>query len=365
MEALLPLIISLLASILFTTSIIDLGQKKKLFETNSLLKCHKEQVCSLGGISIFAAFWIAIFLTGIVKEIASVELLFVGSFILFLTGVKDDLVGIPPLRRLFIQVAVAGMLFIGGVQLNYLPGISAELPMAVSFLVSIFIMGAIVNALNFIDGINGLAGGLSVISLVSFSLLFYFSGEFALAGMALALTGAVIGFLWFNFGTAKIFMGDNGSTFLGIILSFFFITSLNKSLMPGNFAPFAPAVLLAILIVPLGDLVKVTLTRVADGKSPFKGDRTHIHHILTKMGLSAENTCWLLYGWSAVVILFSMYLLPQNIFIALPILIAIGSLPYVFISLRAKLGKNKNTLVKPRGLSRSSSAYSGQLGSPQ
>lgn len=328
----LPIAASLGISTVFTLSIIDLAKKRNLFESNSSIKLHTERVCSLGGISIFSAFWIALCLFGKGVTEPSFAYLFAGSFLLFLTGVKDDLVGLPPLQRLAIQIAVASLLFYGGVQLTHLPGLDGALPPLISYFLTIFLIGAIVNAFNFIDGINGLSGGLSLISSLTFGLLFFAVGENGYALMALGLSGAILGFLMFNFGRAKIFMGDNGSTFIGIMLSFMTITFLRPDIQATAPEHISPGIILAVMLVPVVDMVKVVLVRMLKGKSPFRGDLTHIHHLLKKKGYTAKQVCFILYTWNILVVALSFLLLPQNIYIAFLVVLLVGSVPYVILN---------------------------------
>ncbi len=336
--------ISLIVSLLFTLSIIDLANRKKIFDGNNSLKHHLERVCSLGGISIFSSFWIAISIVSEVHGIVAFNYLFVGAFIVFLTGVKDDLVGISAIARLAIQVGVASLMFAGGVRLTYLPGLEVEVPVFASYFLTVFLIGAVVNAYNFIDGINGLAGGLAIISALAFAMLFYFSGMGEYAVLALALAGAVFGFLWFNFGRAKIFMGDNGSTFIGLLLSFFTVVFFQNHARVGGGIACPPLVVFSFLAVPLVDLAKVVLGRVSRGCSPFKGDRTHIHHLMLNAGFGQRSICWALYTWSAVVIAVSFVLLPQNIVIGGLALLLAGSLPYLLLNIFSKTKKEKQHL---------------------
>lgn len=332
---------SLATSVLFTISIIDLAKKKRLFEANGEIKLHSERVSSLGGISIFSAFWITtcLFAEGFGQR--TLAYLFVGSFLLFMTGVRDDMVGLPALQRLFIQIGVASLLFFGGIQLTHLPGIEGELPFVLSYLFTILLIGAVVNAFNFIDGINGLSGGLAVISSLAFAILFFLAEKSSFAVMALALAGGALGFLYFNFGKAKIFMGDNGSTFIGVLLSFLIVSYLS----PGGQASapewISPAILASFIFVPLMDMIKVVMGRIMRGRSPFRGDLTHIHHLLSQQGLSARRACALLYSWNILVILFSFFFLPKNILLALGFILVIGGLPYVVLNLASRTKKQK------------------------
>ncbi len=333
--------LALILGLFLTASIIDLAHKMQLFDGNNHLKIHVEKVASLGGIAIFSSFWIATLLTSQADGFEGGQYLFVGSFILFLTGVKDDLVHIQAIKRLVIQIGVASLLFLGGVQLTYLPGTDVLLPLPISYLATIFLMGAIVNSYNFIDGVNGLAGGLALIASLAFSLLFFKAGAVGLGIMSLALAGAVLGFLRFNFGKARIFMGDNGSTFIGIMVSFFCVSFLQPQLQAGLAEPLSPVILLAILIVPLADLVKVVLSRLSRKQSPFIGDRNHIHHLLENRGLGHRAICMALFAWNILVILFSVILLPQNTLLACATIFVAGGLPYLAIHLAAQLKRRR------------------------
>ncbi len=333
--------VALVFSLLFTISIIDLASKLKLYDANNHLKRHLERVCSLGGISIFTAFWIGTFLLQGFGSGDMVCFLFIGSLFLFLTGVKDDLVGISPLKRLLIQIGVASLLFWGGVRLTYVPGFDIALPFAASYFLTILLIGTIVNAYNFIDGINGLAGGLSVISSLAFALVFYVTGQESYAIMAMALGGAIAGFLYFNFGKAKIFMGDNGSTFIGIMFSFFTIIFLQHHAANGSSTGLHPAGIMAIVIIPVFDMVKVVVGRLVRGKSPFRGDRTHIHHVFLNAGLKHEIVCYALYAWNILLIAGSILLFPQNFFLAALMLLMVAGVPYLALNNFQKIGKEK------------------------
>ncbi|HFA51397.1 MAG TPA: undecaprenyl/decaprenyl-phosphate alpha-N-acetylglucosaminyl 1-phosphate transferase [Bacteroidetes bacterium] len=334
--------VSLLISLVFTVSIIDLARKLKLYDANNHLKQHREKVCSLGGISIFAAFWISACLFLKFNGSGVARFLFIGAFILFLTGVKDDLVGIPALKRLLVQIGVASLMFWGGLRLTYLPGFDIELPIVISYLLTTLLIGAIVNAYNFIDGINGLAGGLAAISSLAFAFLFHFSGLENLAVMALALSGSIFGFLYFNFRQAKIFMGDNGSTFIGVMLSFFAISFFQNHALNGGPIEWQPALVPAILIVPMFDMLKVIGGRMMKGASPFKGDRKHVHHLFLNAGAGQDAACYVLYVWNISVILFSLKWLSNNFVIGLLMVALFGCLPYIGLYFFSKYKKEKS-----------------------
>ena len=159
--------------------------------------------------------------------------------------------------------------------------------------------------------------------------------------MALALSGGIIGFLMFNFGQAQIFMGDNGSTFIGVMLSFFTISFFQNHALNGGVITWQPILVLALLAVPLFDMAKVVLSRMARGRSPFKGDRTHIHHLLQQVGMKQDMVCYLLYVWSAIVIILAIQFVSNNIIVGGLTLALIGSLPYVAMYVLLKSHKEE------------------------
>lgn len=334
-------LVSFGVSYILTLAIIEVGRQKKLFDTNNYLKQHNEKVCALGGIGIFSAFWIAVFMVGDGFAIRDLSCLFAGTFVLFLAGVKDDLTGLAALKRLALQIGVASLLFYHGIRIASIPGVLAPLPLPASYLFTVLFIGAVLNAYNFIDGLNGLAGGLGVIAGLAFFGLFLAAGEIKMAMMAISLTGALLGFLWFNFNNARVFMGDNGSTFTGLMLAWFSIVLLsgNEQAEMGTFV--SPLFFLAILFVPLADMVKVVLGRLWHRRSPFRGDHTHIHHMLACLGLGTKKICGLLFGWQAAVIIFSLFLLPADILHAAALLAVMAGLPYfsLYLYSRSKQGK--------------------------
>lgn len=343
-----PFFLAFGSSVVLTVSIIDLARKKELFDANNSLKLHAEQVCSLGGIAIFSAFWITIGLAGERAFFTELGCLFAGSFLLFLTGVKDDLVNMSAFVRLLVQVGVASLLFWGGFRLQYLPGTDLLLPVAASYFLTILLIGAIVNAYNFIDGINGLAGGLAMVASLSLALLFSIAGQQTYTLLSLALAGAAGGFLVFNFGRARIFMGDNGSTFIGIALTclclLFLQTGAGEQFGPER----APFILAGILVLPVADMMKVILGRLLRGKSPMKGDRTHIHHLLQSAGLRQKTISILLYCWSFIVAVFFIFYLPESVYLSIVAVVVASIFPYLLMNVTRVAARSKKHTTVPK-----------------
>ena len=329
-------------SVFLVIYIIDLAKRLELFDANNHIKLHVETVSPLGGIAIFSSCWVALFSLGGSYLNEKYDALFAGSFMLFLLGVKDDLVNIPALKRLLFQLAIGCFLCFAGITVKSLPGLVEPLPFWFSSLLTILLMGALVNAYNFIDGVNGLAGGLSFGSSLAFAWLFYQAGAMAEVLASLALAGGILGFWLFNFGKAKIFMGDNGSTFIGLMFCFLSVQSLDpairQQLQP---AGVSPLFFLALLLIPVADMAKVVLGRLARKTSPFKGDHTHIHHLLGKKGAGHRAICLVLYSWNALVIIFSLLFLPRNFYFALVFLLSMAAIPYFGLGISEMVRKTR------------------------
>ena len=336
-------LIALAVAVFFILSIIDLARKRRLFDDNNHLKRHAEKVCSLGGVAIFSAFWISFSLMAREGLNSRYCFLFAGSFMLFLVGVKDDLTGVTALSRLILQIGIASLLFFTGLKITSLPGLGVDLSAWGSYLLTVVLMAAIINAYNFIDGINGLASGLAFISSLAFGGVFYEAGAMNEVMISIGLAGSVLGFWFFNFGNAKIFMGDNGSTFIGIMFTYLTITFLSPSIQKGLEGAISPFIAGAILLIPMADMVKVVLFRILRGGSPFRGDHTHIHHILKKTGAGHRTICLILYGWNVLVIIFSLFLLPQDFYLANTSLLLVAGLPYLGIILSERIFKESKT----------------------
>lgn len=153
--------------------------------------------------------------------------------------------------------------------------------------VTIFCTVGVINAVNMIDGLDGLAGGISLIAIISFAVLAYINEQYGLFMLGIALSGAVIGFLRYNWYPSKAFMGDAGSFFLGFSLAFLAIGATQAKYDDANFVP--PIAALLILAVPVVDTLTVITKRLIKGKNPFSPDTRHFHHMLMKHGLSARG----------------------------------------------------------------------------
>ncbi|MFM9911836.1 MAG: MraY family glycosyltransferase [Chitinophagaceae bacterium] len=275
---------------------IYLSHKKHLFdEPSEDRKIHIHRTPNLGGAALFAAafFTTALFISG--HPINNLNFIFCAAVIIFLIGLTDDLVGMNPSKKLFGQLAAVMILTIPGeIRITNFYGFLGlqEMNSMVSIIISILFCLLLINAINLIDGINFLAGSISLFSILAFSFIFWKTNQFGLMIISLSVTGSLVSFLIFNRTPARIFLGDSGSLFLGFIIAFFSIQFLQPNthsavqvftvLTPNS----SPAFLVAMLIVPIFDTLRVFYLRVIQKKSPFSADRNHIHHLLIDLNLS-------------------------------------------------------------------------------
>ncbi|RYF23676.1 MAG: undecaprenyl/decaprenyl-phosphate alpha-N-acetylglucosaminyl 1-phosphate transferase [Flavobacteriales bacterium] len=277
-------------------SIIHTALKYRLFDTTEThRKNHRIQISSLGGVAIFCSFTIAILLFATTVNYQKANFLITSCIILFALGLKDDLYGVRPKVKFILQITVASILvYLGNFRLTSLYGVFFiwETNMLWGSLFSIVVIIFVNNAFNLIDGVDGLAGTLGLISTLSFGVFFAIADAYAYAFIAFAMFGAIAGFLVFNYSPAKIFMGDTGSLIVGlvcVVLAIKFI-ELNKlgSIPAPNFYS-APAIAVAVMLVPIFDSLRIFFIRIIHKKSPFAGDRNHVHHRLQRLGLNSNQ----------------------------------------------------------------------------
>ena len=274
--------------------IIEVAKDKKLFDVPGERKVHNVVIPTLGGLGIFAGFIFAT-LIGVPPSDTSVLQYFMAAImIIFFMGIKDDILILTATKKFVGQLIAAGIIIkFGGIEIKDLYGIFGihELPHTAAFLISLFTIVVITNSFNLIDGVDGLAGSLGLISSLIFGIYFYYAGQTLYAIMALSLTGSLVGFLIYNFSPARIFMGDTGSLLIGLINSILVIKFINVASDPSSLIPLnsAPALGFAILIVPLFDTLRVVSLRIINRRSPFWPDRTHIHHLLLDIGFSHKS----------------------------------------------------------------------------
>jgi UDP-GlcNAc:undecaprenyl-phosphate GlcNAc-1-phosphate transferase len=287
-------------------------------------KVHKRRIPSIGGILIFGGTLFSYLLWypfdditeygHLIRAIEDFKYIGASMLILFFVGAKDDIIGTAPVKKLAAHLIVAFILvMMANIRITSMHGLFGvyELSEWASVFLSVFAYTVIVNAVNLVDGLDGLAAGVSAIVTIAFGTWFYISGGIENACLSFALAGALIGFLFFNFAPAKIFMGDSGALTIGVILSVLSIkliefdrTELPSSLMQTS----VPVFVMAALSYPLTDTLRVFVYRAVRGISPFSADKNHIHHRLLELGLSHSQTVLLIYLYTIGIICLSLSL---------------------------------------------------------
>lgn len=300
-------IVACATSITAIPVIIKISRLKNLMADPGERSSHITKTPTLGGVAIFASTLISYFLWENPDEGQLIHLSISAIVILFFLGVKDDILVLSPKKKMFVQVAVSALVVVlADLRIENLFGIFGinEVPYALSLPLTVFIFIALINAINLIDGIDGLAGGIGMIAGGMFGLWFFLNGHFAMACLAASMAGSLFGFLRFNYSrTSKIFMGDTGSLIVGFLLSMFALKFIQLNIeyrFNPNASFSAPILAIVVLIVPIFDTLRVFIVRLKDKKSPFVGDRNHLHHILIDSGLSHFQTSVILWTFTLI-----------------------------------------------------------------
>ncbi|MBR5389794.1 MAG: undecaprenyl/decaprenyl-phosphate alpha-N-acetylglucosaminyl 1-phosphate transferase [Clostridia bacterium] len=272
-------------------------------------RMHKVPIPRAGGLAIFAGFLIGFLLFG--QLTAQSRAILIGALLLVALGVVDDVVALKPHVKFLGQIVAALIPALSGVVVTYFSNPfsnSGYLALgAFSIPVTVIWIVGITNAVNFIDGLDGLACGVSTIATVTMFAIAILYSEVQIAVMMAALAGGCLGFLPYNMNPAKIFMGDTGAMFLGYLLAVTSIQGLFKF-----YAVISFAVPFIVLGLPIFDTAFAILRRVARGQSPLQADRGHVHHRLIDLGFDQKQSVAILYAFSAVMGLTAVILASTN-----------------------------------------------------
>ena len=317
--ACLIFLVSILLSYFLVGYIIRYAYKEEIYDSENSRKIHHGKIPRVGGAGFILAAIIVVVLTLIVllhmnpvnwfgySSNATHDILAVllSVIIVYVFGIFDDLLGVGYRTKFSYQIITGMSLSLTGFCLMNLHGVLGfnEIPSLFSCLITVFMLVLIINSYNFIDGIDGLASGIAILSFLYYTVILVISKNITFL-LSLVFLGAVIPFFYFNvFGKekdkSKAFMGDTGSTTLGLVL-FVFALIVNKSsgMWSADDVPIAWA--FAPLLIPCYDVVNVVLLRISMGKNPFKADKNHFHHKLLMVGLTQHQA--LLIELSIVVI---------------------------------------------------------------
>jgi UDP-GlcNAc:undecaprenyl-phosphate GlcNAc-1-phosphate transferase len=342
--------------LLATPALIKVAILKRLFdEPGDDRKLHKRMIPTIGGIIIFAgtlfsfALWFPIEklqFSEMVQSTNDFKYIVATVLILFFVGVKDDIIGTAPIKKLVAHVIV-GMILVqmAEIKLTSMHGIFGinNLPIWASVFVSLFTYIVVVNAFNLIDGVDGLATGVGIIATLAFGAWFYMAHDPVMTALSISLAGALVAFLIFNFNPAKIFMGDSGSLSIGLIVCVLAIkmvqtndTDLLQNPHLGLISK--PIFAMCVLVYPLVDTLRIFVYRTVRGLSPFSADRNHLHHLLIDGGCSHKQTVLIIYCFNILMIALAVLLRsldPTVTFIIIGITaVVLAQIPQIFKKVR-------------------------------
>jgi UDP-GlcNAc:undecaprenyl-phosphate/decaprenyl-phosphate GlcNAc-1-phosphate transferase len=312
---LVPFLVALLSVLLISPQVKQLGFRLGIVDQPDARKLHHKAMVRMGGVAIAIGATSAIVLDLAIPMFSANMPLTLPTLAVLVTGLgffsiglADDRWSLSPKLRLGLQAIVTYAAWRMGLQMDYLPvpGVGTMDLGWMSLPITFLWVAGITNAINWLDGLDGLATGVSVISALTFALLGWQQGNDAIVILSLALAGAALGFLRYNAMPAQMYMGDGGSYFIGGTLAGIGILSIGSSAeFSTNAMPYIN------LAIPIIDMVLVILSRCLDGKSPFFPDQRHIHHRLLRLGLAKQYAVLVIYGftiWAGA----TAYCLTQN-----------------------------------------------------
>lgn len=294
-QIMLPALVALVTVRWFYFKILRIAKEKNLVDNPDARKLQKEPVPVMGGIAVFFGVVCAILVGGVLIDVTRLLPAILGMVVLLYFGALDDVMGLSQITRLVAEsLVVLGMIFGSGMCADSLYGMwgIGTFSWWIGVPLTVFACVGIINAINMVDGVNGLSSGLCLTCAGLFGVVFIKRADIANAMMAFAMMASLIPFLLHNvFGkSSRMFIGDAGTMIMGALMSWFMICLLSSDniRLDSHFNPIALA--LAVLSVPVFDTLRVMTQRILHGISPFRADKTHLHHAFIEVGMSHSIT---------------------------------------------------------------------------
>ncbi|EPZ50532.1 glycosyltransferase, group 4 family [Bacteriovorax sp. BAL6_X] len=294
--------------------LIKFAEFTRLYAEKNHRTCHETPIPSLGGIALFMGICFSSLLLTPNAEFGTIQYLLATQFIIFFLGLKDDIFVLSAKKKLLVQIICAQIIFFySGVKIDNFYNVlgMGELNEVNSNIITTLTFVGLINAFNLIDGINWLAGLISISACLFLATWFGINGFQVELGVTLSLIGSLLAFLKFNKTPAKIFMGDTGSLLIGLTISYLLIRFINLNHKSADLVfqfRSAPSIAVAVVFVPLLDTLRVMFLRILSGHSPFTPDQNHLHHILLKRGLTHIQSSLVLFTINCVCIIVAITL---------------------------------------------------------
>lgn len=297
MVTLLLVAVTMIVSLTITPIVIAISKRLNLVDKPNFRKVHTKPISVMGGTVILFSFLIGIWIGHPIET--EIKPLIIGAIIMYVLGLVDDIYDLKPYIKLAGQIAAALVVAFYGVTIDFI-----SLPMGItihfgflSIPITVIWIVAITNAINLIDGLDGLASGVSAIGLITIGFIAILQVNIFITMICCVLLGSLIGFLFYNFHPAKIFLGDSGALMIGFIIGFLSLLGFKNITIIALFFP------IVILAVPFIDTLFAMIRRVKKGQHIMQADKSHLHHKLLALGYTHRQTVLLIYSIS---ILFSL-----------------------------------------------------------
>ena len=294
----LSFLVAILSAHWIHPRLVRIALDKNIVDNPNARKLQRRPTPVLGGIAVFFGSVIGLGCASITCDCSELFIVVVAMMIMLYTGTMDDILDLSPALRFLIEIGtVLLLIFVGGYTLNDFHGLWGlnQIPQGVAIPLTVFAAVGIINAINLIDGVDGLSSGYCILTSLLFGVMFWYVGDRTMCMLAVVAAGSPIPFFFHNvFGkSSKMFIGDGGTLVMGIVMSVFVIRILRHGSMSEVYdavniglVPFT----LAVLSVPVFDTLRVMTTRILKRKSPFHPDKTHLHHMFIRLGCSHAAT---------------------------------------------------------------------------
>ena len=331
---LLPFLAAFISTLWIHPKILKIAILKNIVDNPDARKLQRCPIPVMGGIAVFFGLLVGICSSQIMFFSPGVFILTAAMLVMLYTGTIDDILDLSPNIRFLIEILVVGfIMYVNECAIDNFNGLwgIGTIPMWFAAPLTVFAAVGIINAINLIDGVNGLSSGFCFMASVLFAIMFYISGNVTMTILATSAAGAIVPFFLHNvFGkTSKMFIGDGGTLVIGTMMSMFVISILGKGSLSARFAEQGVGLIpftLAVLAVPVFDTLRVMSMRILRGKSPFSPDKTHLHHLFIELGFTHTGTTVsiLSLNFLIVVVWFLSYKLGASIDAQLYIVIAMS-----------------------------------------
>jgi UDP-N-acetylmuramyl pentapeptide phosphotransferase/UDP-N-acetylglucosamine-1-phosphate transferase len=345
MKLILSLFVSFAITFYGIPAVVSLAKAKSLYDIPNRRTSHYAPIPRLGGTMIFAGVILSSVIFTSFFTAYELKYIIAGMIILFFLGLKDDIISLTPHKKLIGQILAASVIVLAGnIRLTGLDKFIQNdfIAFAVSVFITIFLIVALINCINLIDGIDGLASGIGMIASVFFGIIFLNMGHINYAIICVSLIGSLAAFSWYNVFSKKnkIFLGDTGSTIIGFLMAVFVIRFIELTLSDqyqGTIES-SPAIAFAVLLFPIFDMSRIMVVRCLNRKPIFEADHNHIHHLVLKLfGTHIKSTMAILI--TNIILIAVTYFL-RGLGSLLLVIILLGISLILTFSLKYKIKKN-------------------------